>query len=372
MKNLLLVGGGHSHAILMRMCTLNPIPGVRLTLVTDNLNTPYSGMLPGHIAGLYTYEECHINLQNLANIAEARLYIDRVVNLDLDDKKVICENLPAIDFDILSFDIGSTPATINVPGALEYAIRSKPVPRLLEEWEKLCSQIKNYQSPIRIAVVGGGAGGVELALAMQAKFAKDRQVEVHLFHRNRELMPNYHSSLQRMIKIILLECGIYLHLGETVTKVEKPEKFNIVCDSGLTLEFDRVFWVTQAHAPQWLKTTGLTTDEKGFILVADTLQSLSHPNVFAAGDIATMKNHPRPKAGVFAVRQGKPLYQNLRSFAIGDKLKPYIPQRHYLSLIGTGDAKAIANRGGLTLPPMKLLWRWKDSIDKKFMRQFEI
>lgn len=128
--------------------------------------------------------------------------------------------------------------------------------------------------------------------------------------------------------------------------------------------------MTQASAPEWLKATGLVTDEQGFILVSDTLQSLSHQYVFATGDIATMVNHPRPKAGVFAVRQGKPLFENLQRFFLDKPLKPYTPQKQYLSLIGTGDGRAIATRGCLTLPPHQLLWQWKDWIDRRFMKQF--
>ncbi|MEL6225370.1 MAG: bifunctional NADH dehydrogenase FAD-containing subunit/selenide, water dikinase SelD, partial [Cyanobacteria bacterium J06627_8] len=128
--------------------------------------------------------------------------------------------------------------------------------------------------------------------------------------------------------------------------------------------------VTQASAPSWLAATGISTSERGFILVNDNLQSLSHPQVFAAGDIATMKNHPRAKAGVFAVRQGKPLFENLTRSLSGKNLKKYTPQKDYLSLIGTGKGKAIATRGWLTLPPSKLLWHWKDDIDRKFMASF--
>jgi selenide,water dikinase len=180
-------------------------------------------------------------------------------------------------------------------------------------------------------------------------------------------MPNSHWSAQRTVKQLLSKRGIQLHLGESVCKVE-PGK--VRCESGLTVECDRIFWVTQASAPQWLKAAGLATDEQGFILVNDTLQSLSHAYVFAAGDIATMVNHPRPKAGVFAVRQGKPLFENLRRFLLGKPLKPYIPQKQYLSLIGTGDGRAIATRGPFTLPPHRLLWQWKDWIDRRFMERF--
>ncbi|MDB9335592.1 FAD-dependent oxidoreductase, partial [Nodularia spumigena] len=360
-KDLVLIGGGHSHAIVLKMFGMNPLPGIRLTLITPASDTPYSGMLPGHIAGFYNHEECHIDLRKLANFAQAQLYIDSAIGLDLKNHKVICANRPAVNFDVLSIDIGSTPATISVSGATEYAIAAKPVPKLLQHWYQLLESVaKNPQEPISIAIVGGGAGGVELALSMQTHLhgilPQNQQpiqnLQIHLFQRQEKLLPNYHNSVQHQFQKILIKRGINLHLGETVCQIaplhstlanrETKEMFEIKCESGLLVECDKIFWVTQASAPQWLKTTGLGTDEQGFILVEDTLQSQTHPEVFAAGDIATMVNHPRPKAGVFAVRQGKPLFENLRRALLGQPLKPYKPQEQYLSLIGTGDKRAIA------------------------------
>lgn len=389
-KNLVLIGGGHSHAIVLEMFGMNPLPGVGLTLISPDPETPYSGMLPGHIAGFYRHEECHIDLQKLANFAQAQFYIDRAVGLDLKNHKVICANRAAVNFDVLSIDIGSNPATISVLGATEYAIAAKPVPKLLEHWYQLLERVaKNPQKPISLAIVGGGAGGVELALSMQTHLhgilQQNQQpiqnLKVHLFQRHETLLPNYHHSVQYQFQQILMQRGINLHLEETVSQVaplsstlankETEEMFEIKCESGLLVECHKIFWVTQASAPQWLKTTGLGTDELGFILVEDTLQSQTHPEVFAAGDIATMVNHPRPKAGVFAVRQGQPLFDNLQRTLLGKPLKPYRPQRQYLSLIGTGDKRAIASKGALTSPPHQLFWCWKDGIDRRFMARFE-
>ncbi|MEH2432703.1 MAG: FAD-dependent oxidoreductase [Nostoc sp.] len=384
-KDLVLIGGGHSHAIALKMFGRKPLSGVRLTLITAAKNTAYSGMLPGHIAGFYSHDECHIDLRPLANFAQAQLYIDRVVALDLENHKVLCANGLVVDFDVLSIDIGSTPATVSVSGAAEYAIAAKPVSQLLEHWYRLIEAVsQNPQEPISIAIVGGGAGGVELALSMQSHLHRIlrqtqqpiQNLEVHLFQRGTELMPNYHSSVRYQIQQILTARDIKLHLGETVCKVsptpysETEKIFEIKCESGLIVECNKIFWVTQASAPKWLNSAGLATDEQGFILVKDTLQSQTHPQVFAAGDIATMVNHRRPKAGVFAVKQGKPLFENLQRIVLGKPLKPYKPQKQYLSLIGTGDERAIATRGAFTLPPHKLLWHYKNWIDCRFMERF--
>jgi selenide,water dikinase len=389
-KDLVLIGGGHSHVIALRMFGMNPLPGVRLTLITEASHTPYSGMLPGHVAGFYDFDECHIDLRRLAGFAQAQLYIDQVVGLDLENNKVLCANHPPVGFDLLSIDIGSTPAHIAVPGAAEYAIPAKPVPQFLRKWNLLIGEfIKNPQKPICLSIVGGGAGGVELAMTMQRRlhqifqttapsqdgYRQETPLQIHLFHRGAELMPNHNPWVRRRLQEILINRGVQLHLGETVCEV-LPGK--IRCESGLAVQCDYTFWVTQASAPSWIQHSGLKTDSIGFVLISDTLQSISHPHIFAAGDIATMINHPRPKAGVFAVRQGKPLFQNLQRILLSKPLKPYKPQKRYLSLIGTGDGgarDATASRSaiaswGLLGWQSRLLWRWKDHIDRKFMNRF--
>ncbi|MFM7369664.1 MAG: FAD-dependent oxidoreductase, partial [Sphaerospermopsis kisseleviana] len=211
---------------------------------------------------------------------------------------------------------------------------------------------ENPQKPLSISIVGGGAGGVELALSMLAGLQKlgIENLTVHLWQRTGELMPNHHPSVRGIMRDVVINKGVKLHLGENVCEVAptRDNQLEITSESGLKLKCNQVFWVTQASAANWVKDSGIATDEKGFILVNDNLQSISHPQIFAAGDIATMINYHLPKAGVFAVRQGKPLYENLRRLILNKSLKPYKPQKEYLSLIGTGDGRALATRGNFT------------------------
>uniref|UniRef100_UPI00403FA273 FAD-dependent oxidoreductase n=1 Tax=Microcoleus sp. OTE_8_concoct_300 TaxID=2964710 RepID=UPI00403FA273 len=372
---------------------------------------PYSGMLPGHVAGFYDYDECHIDLRSLAEFAGCQILIDRAIAIDINKNLVICQTRPPINFDLLSVDIGSTPATLSVPGAAEYGIAAKPVPQFLASWNQLISERQNHsQKPLRIAIVGGGAGGVELALNMQSRLGKEGNPplpprgekrekkelksdklssEIHLFHSGAELMPGHNKRVRRRLKEILISRGIKLHLMEKVSAIEKPETIDIEdnqecpmpnaqcpmpnakisCKSGLELECDRIFLVTQASAANWIRESGLAADSNGFMQVNDCLQSVSHPNVFGAGDIAAMVNYPRPKAGVFAVRQGKPLFENLQQFLLGKPLTPFAPQEQYLGLIGTGNKRAIASRGSF-MWESALLWYWKDWIDRQFMQKF--
>ncbi|MEG4492393.1 FAD-dependent oxidoreductase [Microcoleus sp. D3_18_C4] len=405
MKDLVLIGGGHSHAIVLKMFGIKPLPGVRLTLISDVLHAPYSGMLPGHVAGFYDYDQCHIDLRSLAEFAGCQIVVDRAIAIDLNKNLVICQTCPPVNFDVLSVDIGSTPATLSVPGAAEYAIAAKPVPEFLASWNQLISEMPNHpQKPLRIAIVGGGAGGVELALNMQSRLGKEEgrrkreegrgkkeegrrkreenlenlSSEIHLFHSGAELMQGHNQRVRRRLQEILISRGIQLHLKEKVCAVKKierettlqfPTDYQISCKSGLELECDRIFWVTQASAADWIRESGLAADSNGFMQVNDCLQSVSHSNVFAAGDIAAMVNYPRPKAGVFAVRQGKPLFENLQQFLLEKPLKPFAPQEQYLGLIGTGNKRAIASRGSF-MWESALLWYWKDWIDRQFMQKF--
>ena len=378
-QDLVLIGGGHSHAIALRQFGMNPIPGVRLTLITDVTDTPYSGMLPGYVAGLYGFDECHIDLRPLANFAGARLVVDRAVELDLAHNRVICANRPAIAFDLLAIDIGSTPAVAAVPGAADYAIPVKPISQFLSRWDALVQQLAQPDyalgGALSLGIVGGGTGGVELALAVQSRLqqigrqagASAPNLTLHLFQRGPELMPERRPWVRRKMQQILESRGVQLHLNEAVSRVGEDW---VQCESGLKVACDQLFWVTQAAAAAWLRTSGLATCDRGFIQVNDCLQSTSHPQVFAAGDVATMVNHPRPKAGVFAVRQGKPLYTNLRRALQQQPLQPFVPQKEFLILIGLGDRTAVASRGAIGLGAAAWIWQWKDRVDRAFMQQF--
>jgi selenide,water dikinase len=369
-KDLVLVGGGHSHVAVLKRFGMKPIPGVRLTLICRDVHTPYSGMLPGFVAGHYSFDDTHIDLGALARFANARFYHSDVTGLDLLEKRVLCDNRPAVSFDVLSINIGSAPRTSDVPGATETAVPVKPINRFLECWEALRHRAMTNTGKLKVAVVGGGAGGVEILLAIQHRLRAERggaeEVEYHLFSGNDSILPTHNRNVQQTFAKVLLDRGVTVHSGQPVVEVS-PGRLRT--ESGQTIEADEILWVTAAGAATWPAEAGLATDQAGFIEVADTLQSTSHENVFAAGDIASMINHPRPKSGVFAVRQGRPLAKNLRRALLNRPLKPFSPQKRFLSLISTGDKYAVASRGGWFLKG-RWVWLWKDWIDRRFMRKF--
>ena len=379
--DLVLVGGGHSHALVLRKMGMLPWPEhVRLNLITNLADTPYSGMLPCHISGLYDFDTAHIDLRPLTRFANCRLIMDSMTGLDVKTQQIFCRNHPPIYYDTLSIDIGSTPTKSQVPGANEYAIPAKPVPNLLRAWnsylESLVSALgETPNTPAVISIVGGGVGGVEMAFAMQVRLRQvmkrhgatgRQQVTVHIFQRSDRLAKGRNQRTQRMVERMLKARNVQVHTGESVCEVT-PEAVH--CESGLVVTCDRTFWVTNAAAPPWLSQSNLTLTPDGFISVADTLQTISHPNIFAAGDVATMANYRRPKAGVFAVRQGPPLYENLKRQVVGLPLKPFKPQSRYLNIIDTDTEKSIASWGPFAIHG-KWCRAWKHSIDQTFMALF--
>ncbi|MBV8336147.1 MAG: selenide, water dikinase SelD [Alphaproteobacteria bacterium] len=363
---LVLVGGGHAHVQVLKSFGMRPVPGVRVSLVARDVETPYSGMLPGYVAGLYAFEECHIDLGRLARFADARLIRDEAIGLDRAGGFLLSRGHPPIRWDFLSIDIGSAPRTDDVPGAVEHTIAVKPIARFAARWEALLARAPDLQR-LRLAVVGGGAGGVELALSAQHRLAPlvGGPVEVALVTRE-ALLPSHNHRVRRRFEAIFEERGIALLPDIEVVRVEPGA---LICADGNRIGFDEALWVTEAGAASWLAETGLPLTNDGFIVIDETLGSPADPRIFAAGDVATMPAHPREKAGVYAVRQGPRLAANLRRALAGKRPRRAVPQRRGLALIGTGDGHAVASRGPFAAYGASL-WRLKDWIDRRWMRRY--
>ncbi len=373
-KDLVLVGGGHAHVAVLKKFGMKPLPGVRITLITRDVHTPYSGMLPGYIAGHYAFDETHIDLRPLAQFAGARIYHDEAIGIDHAARRVLCRNRPPVAFDVLSINIGSTPRMAEVTGAEGNVTPVKPIQGFVEHWHGLAERVMAKDGPVRIGGVGAGAGGVEVLLSVEHRLRRDlaeagqnaKRVEFHLFTDTDDILPSHNAATRRRFRRVMQTRNIHLHTNHRVVAVEPGR---VRCENGAEFPLDEILWVTPAGAAPWLGETGLELDEHGFILVDDTLESVSHPGIFAAGDIATVPKHPRPKAGVIAVRQGPPLAENLRRKLTGRPLKPFRPQRDFLTIISTGGRHAIASRNGWALEG-RWVWAVKDWIDRRWMRKY--
>jgi len=372
-RHLLLVGGGHSHVEVVRRLGRRPLPGVRVTLLSRDRFTPYSGMLPGYIAGHYRYRDVHIDLQALAARAGIEFIPASATGLDRTARTLITASGAAYPYDAVSLDIGSTPDP-GQTGADRHAVAAKPIDGFDARWRALLERVCADPRPRRIAVVGGGAGGVELVLAMQHRLTAELQargadpsvLRFALYTRGASVLPTHNPRVRRRFQRLLARRHIGLHCGEAVTNVDAH---GLTTADGRHHDAEEVIWVTRARGADWLTTTGLALDAQGFIRVGDTLQSVTDARVFAAGDIASMDNQPRAKAGVIAVRQGPPLAHNLRRFLRDQPLRPYHPQRRWLALVTTGDRHAVASRGAFSIGG-RLVWHLKDWIDRRFMHRY--
>jgi selenide,water dikinase len=370
-QDIVLIGGGHTHVQVLTAFAMRPEPGIRLTLVTDRLETPYSGMLPGHVAGLYRHDEMHIDLGRLARATGARLILAEATGLDRQAGDVLFADRPPLRFDALSLNIGIKPDLGGIAGAEEFGIAVKPISSFLARLDALLAEARRPDGPRRFAIIGGGAAGVELAFALKARLARElgpaaAGATITLLSRNR-LVPGLNAGAHARVTRRLLQAGIAVDTSFAVRSVERGV---VRAADGRSLPTDAVIFATAARAPSWLAGTGLPLAADGSLRTSATLLVEGESRIFAVGDCATITDDPRPKAGVFAVRQGPVLAENLRAAVTGRDLRPYRAQRAFLTLLMTGDGRAIAGRGRFLSAEGRLVWRWKDRIDRRFMAMF--
>lgn len=356
-RDIVLIGGGHAHALVLRMWGMAPLPGVRLTVINPLPTAAYSGMLPGHIAGHYPRAALQLDLVKLARHAGARLILDRACGIDRAAGQVLLENRAPVGYDIASIDTGITAEMPQIPGFAEHVTPAKPLDAFADAWERFAAQAR---PGARIAVVGGGVAGVELALAFAHRLP-DARVTVY------EAGPVALSALGRGARArMAAHCARLGVQIETGARMVAARAGAVVLQDGREDPADFILGTGATKPAPWLVDTGLALHE-GFVTVSPSLQS-SDPAIFAAGDIAHLGFSPRPKAGVYAVREAPVLFDNLRAAASGGAMRAYRPQRDYLKLISTGDKHAVADKWGLPLDGA-WLWRWKNRIDLRFMEK---
>ena len=368
--DVVLVGGGHSHVEVLRHFAMSPPPGVRLTLVSRDLLTPYSGMLPGLVAGHYRPEEAHIDLRRLAGFAGARLFRGSAKGLDLERSRVLIAERPPLAFDYLSLDIGSLPCREHIEGAAQWALPVKPVDAFLEGLAGLEARVRRRRAPLRLLIVGAGAGGIELALALRRRLGEAALGEgprITVAGADAEALPGHGPGARRRLRAALARAGVELRCRHRVTALCETRA---EIEGAPPLAFDAAILATHASPAPWLADTGLELDAAGFVRVRSTLQSISHERVLAAGDIAGFAERPLAKSGVYAVRAGPVLAENLRRLVRGEQARPFRARRRVLSLVSTGRPHAVASWGRFSLEG-EWAWRLKDRIDRRWMRRYQ-
>jgi selenide,water dikinase len=366
-KTLLLLGGGHAHLNLLQRLRHETPAGWQVSLVSPYPRQIYSGMLPGWVAGHYALDDCAFPLSGLCERAGIAFAQTAAVALDLEHNAVVCADGALRRFDLLSIDTGAEPALDELPGAAEHALPVRPIERFIAGMTMLGQRWRAAGDAFELVIIGSGAAAVELAFAIQFQAARAGAdgVRVSLVGRDDQPLAGMAGGAARRVMHLLRARGVRWRANSRAVRMLPG---NVRFEDGQAQAFDACLVATGAAAPRWPRDAGLAVDDLGFIRVDRTLRSVSHPQVFAAGDVAAYAE-ARPKSGVFAVRAGPPLADNLLAACQGAALSQWRPQRRALYLVSTGDRCAIAAWGALSLSG-RWVWQWKDGIDRRFVRAF--
>jgi selenide,water dikinase len=364
-RRLLLLGGGHAHVQVLDAWARAPLPGVELCLVTPHARQMYSGMVPGLVAGHYAAGQCAIPLPALAAAAGARLRLDAATALDAAARRVTLAGGEALGYDWLSIDTGPVMDREAIPGAREHALFVRPIEDFVARLDARLELAARRR--IDVAVIGAGAAGVELAMALAWRLRRlgDGASRVSLLSGDGPLLPGFVPPVLRRCARALDRLGVAVR----AQRCAHIAADHLQLGNGERLPCDLPLLAIGASAPAWLAGSGLALDEHGFVATGPTLQSRSHAEVFAAGDVATRVDAPHPKSGVYAVRAGPPLAANLRAALQGGPLQTYAPQRRTLYLLSCGERRAVASWGGWAAEG-RWVWRWKDRIDRAFVARY--
>ena len=367
-SRILLVGGGHAHLEVLRRFRLERLPGARVTLISAYAEHHYSGMVPGYLQGTYTEEQIRFDLPALTAAVGGEFVLGRAVGLDPAARTVALEDGGRLAYDLVSFGIGSTPRRSLEPEVAKHASVVKPMSRAVKLRRALLDAAAGGDL-IRIAVVGGGGAGVEVALSMAEVLDEARRPrEITLLEGAGSILSGYGDPLRRRTEDVLASRSIRVRKNAPVSNVERDR---VLLESGESVGSDLTVWLTGAVAYPVFRTSGLAVDERGFLLLDDSLRSVSDPRVFAAGDCGTLANFPdTPKAGVYAVRQGPVLWKSLRAAVSGAEPPRYRPQGGFLSILNTGGGKALVRYKGL-VSHSRWGWHLKDWIDRRFMDRYK-
>jgi pyridine nucleotide-disulfide oxidoreductase family protein len=364
-QRLLLAGGGHAHLGVLHDFARAPLVDTDITLVSPFPRQVYSGMLPGWIAGHYALDACVVQLAQLVARSGASFQLAHLARIDLATRTAYTEAAEPIAFDLLSIDTGPVVDAAAIPGLAEHAIALRPLESLIGQWQRLLVHFADSAEPGTLTVIGGGAGGVELALAFAFRATRGLPLRVQLVAGRAGPLASFAASMRERITRLLHARGVRLIVDDAV----EITRHTVLLADGGELTTQATLVAIGAAAAEWPRAGGLATDESGFITVNDRMQSTSHPFVFASGDCATMLDHPRPKSGVYAVRAGPPLARNLRRALAGQALRPHTPQQRALYLLSAGDRYAVASWGDWSLEGA-WVWHWKNRIDQQFVAQF--
>lgn len=374
-NTIVLLGIGHTNAHILKSWKMNPIDDCQLICISNFPVSTYSGMLPGVLAGQYPVPKMEIDLVRLCASANVRLIIGDVTGIDRQNNRIQFANRPDLSFDLLSIGVGSRPSFKGIDvRSTDSLVGIKPMQTFNRRLHDRLNQVQLLTGdaslpPAAIAVVGGGIGSIEIAFCLDRylRSSTDRKYQLKLVAGK----SGVGSGLLRSTRERVLRCletrEIEVVQGQRVGEIHAD---HLTLVDGAEVSADVVLWATNAVAPELLERFDFPKDDAGFLMTQSTLQVKSTPNVFAVGDTGTIEGAGLDKAGVYAVRQGPVLWENLKRSLKGLSLEVYRPQRNYLKLINTADGRSIAEFKGRSFYG-RWCWWLKDRIDVNFMAMYQ-
>ncbi len=366
-RRVVLVGAGHAHLHVALYAKAFRTRGVELVLV-DPGRLWYSGMATGMLGGQYEPQDDQIDPCPVIEANGGRFVLDQAVALDRAAREVILASGVRLPYDWASFNVGSEVAADPAWRDLHDVWTVKPILGLVGLRRRLEEAFRASSSrPLRVAVIGGGATGGEVAANVDA-LARRRggRVQITLVEQGERLLPGYPAGAGRLLHQVLVQRGVRVRFRFRVSAVRQGE---LVAEDGHTAQWDVLVLATGLRAAPLVSRLGLPVAEDGGLQVASTLCSVADGRVFAAGDCATLEHHPLPKLGVYGVRQGPVLLENLLARAAGGGLRRYRPQPLALSILNLGNGEALAAWGPLYA---KGRWcmGWKERLDRRFVERY--
>jgi pyridine nucleotide-disulfide oxidoreductase family protein len=370
---VVLVGGGHAHVQVLESLRRRPFRSADVTVVVDRPVALYSGMASGLIAGQYRVRELEIDLPALCAWAGAECIVDPMVEIDAGSRRLSLASGNRLAYDVASINVGSTVAGMELPGIRSAAIPTRPIGAMIRRTEELVESLEGRTNgtPCRLVVVGGGVGGIELAFAYREALRRSGRegVETTVVHAGDRILEGYPAGMVRRVEKAASPRGIEILCNREVRSAT-PD--HVVMGNGDRRPHDVLVWVTGPASHGIVRRSGLPVDGRGFARIHSTLQAEGHDDLFAAGDCATLIDHPdTPKAGVYAVRQGPVLTHNIRAVLDGRPPKTYRPQRGFLTLMNLGDKTALGAKWGFSFRG-RWVMKLKDRIDRKFVSRFQV
>lgn len=377
--NLILIGGGHAHTYLINKLRDLRQSEIKATLISSNRYQYYSGMYSGFIEGLYTLDEIRIDLKKICQMSGVQFIEDQVLEIDPENQYVITKQGKSLSYDVISLDIGSHSAGLDTtPGASKFALQIKPNYRIPEvkaklendtrddEIRSLDSEPSTYTSH-GIIIIGGGASGIELSLSIKANYKKKgKQQQVYLIS-SESIMAKSGGLVSNKLRSILRRKGVQYVEHNPVIHVDAH---HITLQTGETLVYDKLLWLTGSKAPPMIKSSNLAVDSRGYMSVNHYLQSTAYDNVFGAGDCISIKDYENiDKAGVYAVRESPYLWRNIYHYIKSIPMVAYKPQDTYLSILSTGYKEAFLMYKGFSFHG-KWCWIIKDINDRSFVKKY--